>query len=514
VAGVLVLDPPRGDDAAGAASRGPTSFDRIRAVIAERLPLVPRLRQRAVRVPLDLQRPLWADDPAFDLDAHVRRSALPSPGGRSELNDFLGDVMARPLPPDRPLWEMVVVEGLEGGRSAVVARLHHAILDGVSGATAMAAFLDLEPQPAPSPAGSPGPAPSPAAPPGAPAPRAVAPEGEPVGDGGVGGLAPAGGLTSAGSPTSASLIRYAAASMLRQPEVVLDAFNRSLDALAALTAQNRRLAAEGRTPPPTLFRVPRTSINGNVTSERVTATLTVPLADLERVRRACGDVTVNDIILCAVGDAVWQLLASRGEHPGAPLVALVPVSTRGRATVPEDGAPAHVGNAISGMLVPLPANETDPFDRLRVVAQAAQVSKDQEHIAGGDLLEGLTRAAPPALVRMAMQGVGRLRLFDRLPPPFNLAVSTIMLPDVTLWWADREVSAVYPLGPVVDGIGLNVTAMTYRESVHLGLVACPRLIPELEELATLLGGSFEDLVVRAGMSSLGQADSPPGPPRG
>lgn len=463
MAGVLLLDPPSGGDPADEPAWGPAAFDRIRATIAARLPLVPRLRQRALRVPLDVARPVWVDDPAFDLDAHVRRSALPSPGGGPELDELLGEVMARPLPPDRPLWEMVVVEGLEEGRSAVVARLHHAVLDGVSGATAMAAFLDLGPEPMTAP-----------------------PEGPP-------GARVAGGSL----PPATSLLRYAAASVVRQPAAALDACNRGLDAMVALAGQNRRLAAEGRRPPPTPFRVPRTSLNGNVTAERRVATMTVPLADLDLVRSACGGVTVNDVILCAVGDAAHRLLTARGERPPAPLVALVPVSTRGPAAVPEEGAPARLGNAISGMLVPLPVEASDPFERLRAVAQAAQVSKDQEELAGGDFLEGVTRALPPAAVRALTLGIGRFRVFDRLPPPCNLAVSTVMVPDVTLWWAGREVSAVYPLGPVVDGVALNVTAMTYRGTVYVGLVACPRQVPDVAGLAALLGTVFDDLVVRA-----------------
>lgn len=474
MAGVLVLDPPPCEDPAGEPVWGQTSFDRIRAAIAERLPLVPRLLQRALRMPLDLQRPLWVDDPSFDLDAHVRRAALPSPGGRPELEAFLGEVMARPLPPGRPLWEMIVVEGLELGRAAVVARLHHAVLDGVSGATAMAAFLDLGPEPVPAPAGAP-----------------------PGSDGAPG--APGVGVA---APSVASLLRYGAAAVVREPAAVLDACNRSLDALVAVAGQNRRLAADGRPPPPTPFRVPRTSLNGNVTTERNVATLAVPLAGLDVVRAACGGVTVNDVILCAAGDAVCRLLAARDEHPAAPLVALVPVSTGGRPVVPEDGAPVRLGNEISGMLVPLPVDAPDPFDRLRAVAEAVQVSKDQEELAGGDLLEALTRAVPPAVVRVAMRGIGRFRVFDRFPPPFNLAVSTVVVPDVALWWAGREVSAVYPLGPVVDGVGLNVTAMTYRGTVYVGMLSCPRQVPDIAGLAELMGASFDDLVLRAAAATI------------
>ena len=463
VAGVLVLEPP----AEGTAWDGPAFFERIRALIAARTVLVPRLGRRVVRMPLDLLPPAWVEDPAFDVDAHVRRAALPSPGGRRELEAFLGEIMGRPLPPDRPLWEMVVVEGMAGGRAAVVARLHHAVLDGVSGATAMAAFLDLEPEPD-TRSGPPGPPSAPSA--------TVRPP----------------------TPDAAGLLRYVASSVARQPDVARDALHRSLGAMVALAEQNRRLAAEGRTPPPPPFRAPRTSLNGSVTAERTVATLTVPLADLEEVRAACGgSVTVNDVILCAVGDAATRLLGQRGETPDDPLVALVPVSTRGPATVPDDGSAAHVGNAISGMLVPLPVQAPDPFERLRAVAQAAQVAKEQEERAGGDLLEGLTRAVPLVFLRAAMRGIDRFRLFDRVPPPCNLVISTVVVPDVTLWWAGREVSAVYPLGPVVGGVGLNVTAMTYRGAVSLGLAACPRQVPDVAGFARLLETCVRDLVRRA-----------------
>lgn len=447
-------------------------------MIAERVPRIPRLRQRAVRIPLDLQRPVWVDDPSFDLDAHVRRAALPSPGGQAELDAFLGEVMARPLPPDRPLWEMVVVEGLDGGNDAVVARLHHAIVDGVSGATAMAAFLDVGPGPPRQP--------EPAADAAATRPRA-------------------------GLPSAASLLRYAAMAAARQPERAMSALNRGLDAMVALAEQNRRLAAAGRTPPPAPFRAPRTSLNGNVTAERVVATLDVPLARLEQVRSSCGDATVNDVILCAVGRAADRLLASRGERVPAPLVALVPVSTRGPATVPEGGSPARVGNAVSGMLVSLPQESEDPFDALRAVAQATAVAKEQEERAGGELLEGLTGALPPFAVRMAMQGIGRFQLFDRFPPPFNLVVSTVVLPEVELWWAGRPVSSVYPFGPVVDGVGLNVTAMTYRGNVSIGLLACPRQVPQIQDLARGVQSSFDVLVSRAAGSAPVPEGSTPAP---
>jgi diacylglycerol O-acyltransferase / wax synthase len=461
---VLVLGPPE-DSCGGAVSR-------ICGVIGERLAFVPRLRQRAVTVPFGLQRPVWVDDPHFDVRTHVRRAALPRPGGREELDAFLGQVLARPLPAGRPLWEMVVVEGLAAGRVAVVARLHHAMLDGVSGATAMAAFLDVMPSPC---AGW--------------TPGAAPPEGE--------GSAAADAQRPEALPSAVSMLWYAAASLARQPDVTLEAFERSVDAMVALATQNRRLAAEGLAAPPAPFSAPRTSLNGSITEERVAATLAVPLRHLEVARRNVDGATVNDVILSAVGGAMFRLLEERGEQPGRSLVALVPVSTRGPAVVPEQGQAADLGNYVSGMLVPLGTTVADPVDRLRSVATAARVAKDQEQRAGGDLLEGLTRALPPVLFSAVMRGAGLLRVFDRIRPPFNLVVSTVVLPDLPLWWAGCPMVEVYPAGPVVDGIGLNVTAMTYRGTVHFGLVACPRQVPDVQGVASLLEDEIASLVARA-----------------
>lgn len=485
VAGVLVLDPPatgaagsgdpvqaRADGASGA-----RNFAAIRSVVEQRLDRVPRLRQRVRRAPLDLWRPVWIDDPDLDLDLHVRRAVLPAPGGRRELDALVGEVMSRPLDADRPLWEMVVAEGLTGGRIAVIARLHHAILDGEAGAMAMAAFLDAAagegatsatspPPPVPSPPPAPSPAPS--------------------------------------------MWRHGASALARQAPEIMEALRRGVGTLGVLVAHHRRLVSEGKDPPPVPFQAPRTSLNGNVGGERRFTSLRVPLEDLELVRRGSGDAgagrpTVNDVILCAVGGALMRYFEARGESPSSSLVALVPVSTR-RREVAAPGVPVTLGNDVSGMLVPLSTTVADPVARLAAVSRATAAAKGMEARAGGDSLETVLRAVPPAVLSALMRGAGALQLFDRVPPPFNVAVSSVVVPDLPLWWAGRPLVDVLPAGPVADGFGLNVTAMTYRGSVHFGLLAAPRLVPDVEELATLLDDSLAELVLAA----LGTASSPGG----
>ena len=486
VAGVVVLDPAPGETCPSS-SPGPSShvgeadlatrqFDAIRAVVGERVGRVPRLLRQAVRAPLDLQRPVWVDAPGLDLDAHIRRATVTAPGGRHELEELVGDVLSRQLPLDRPLWEMVVADGLARGRTGVVARLHHAILDGVSGATAMAAFLDLAPDET-----------------GAGAPKA-------------GSAASVDPTEDVGVPSALAMWKYAASSLARQSDAAAALLERSADALIALSRQNRDLANRGLAPPPAPFSAPRTSLNGSATGERRYACFSVPLSDLELVRSVLGadeetaqggrGATLNDVILAAVGGALRSYLTYRSELPARSLVALVPVSTRGHASVPAERR-AHVGNYVSGMLVPLGSTIGDPAARLRAVARASRVAKQQESLAGGELLETLLQAVPPVIVSSLMRAVGRLSLFDRLSPPANVVVSSVVVPDVSLWWAGRPVSAIYPAGPVTDGVGLNITSMTYKSTVHFGVVGCPRLVPDVDEVAVLLDDAVAELVAAA-----------------
>ncbi len=452
VAAVVVLDPPTGQDGPAAPA---ARFESVREMVRRRLHLVPQFRQRAVRLPLDLLPPIWVDDPDFDLDLHLRRASLPAPGGPAELRELVGVLLARPLPPDRPLWEMVSVEGLSGGRSALVAKLHHAILDGVSGANTMASFLDLS--------GSPVPDDRP--PPWAPPPL----------------------------PSHRELLRLTCGVLARQPEAAFGALRVSADVLTEVAAHNRRLSAAGTAPPPTPFRAPRTSLNGALSSARRFATVALPLDALREVRRVlgarAGGVTFNDVVLCAVGAAVDRLLQRRGEVPDRPLVALVPVSTR-RA----EGASAALGNQVSGMLVGLGSEAHGPEARLRAVAAASRVAKEQEKLAWGRLLDEIARATPYALTTWTARCLSAARAFDRVPPPFNLVVSTLRVPDVPLWCAGAPVAAMFPAGPIAHGVGLNVTTMTYRGAVHVGLVACRRLVPDLDDLAVLVEEAVGELV--------------------
>ncbi len=445
----LLLDPPEGTRSLFSSS---TRYAQIRRIIEQRLHLIAPLRQRALRVPLGLHHPVWVDDPDFDLDDHLTRASLPSPGRRPELDAYVASIMSRPLDPDRPLWEMHVVEGLEDDRIALVAKVHHAVLDGVGGASVLAAFLDVTPRS-----------------------RVVGlpPEWDP-----------------APLPSQAQLLRHAATSLARQPGETLSTLQAGVETVADLGLHNRELSGRGERPPPAFFAAPRTSFNGAVSNRKRYATVSVPLEDVKLVRRVF-EATVNDVILAIVSGGLRRLLEDRGEEVERSLVAMVPVSTRSEEQA--DG----LGNQISGMLVSLASDIDDPVQRLDAISESAGVAKEQEKLHRGRLLGDLAQIAVPAVVSRMARAVAGARLFDKVRPPFNVTVSSVRVPDVALFCAGSRVVAMYPVGPMAEGIGVNVTSFSYLDRVHFGLLACRRLIPELDELATHFDDALGELVACA-----------------
>jgi WS/DGAT/MGAT family acyltransferase len=416
-----------------------------------------------MHVPFGLDHPVWAEDPGFDLDFHLRRAALPAPGGAKELATFVEEVMGRPFEPNRPLWEMYLVEGLGSGHVAVVAKLHHAIIDGVSGSEIMAVFLDLGPM-------------SSTVLSSAPARHSV-----PV-------------------PSDPELLAWAALALVRQPERAFGVLRSTLGALRELAERNRCLREEQETdPPPAPFRAPRTSLNGAISSHRRFASLHVPLEDVRVVTRTFGG-TVNDVVLAAVAGALRRLLAERGEQVEESLVAMVPLSMRDASETVTSGGKSGAsafGNKLSAMLVSLATSVADPVERLRVITKGTCLAKEQARVLSEELIGGWTQLAFPAVSSRMAQLAGNLRLFDHLRPPFNVVVSNIIGPTIPLWCAGARLVAVYPVGPVVEGVGLNVTVMSYMGTLYVGLLGCRVLVPEVEHVAHLLSDSMGELVKAA-----------------
>ncbi len=467
IMGTMVFDP--------AALPGGLGFRRIRSLVAERVPLVPPFRMRMVGIPFGLQHPTLMEDPEFDIDYHVRRTSLPAPGGREELAELVADLAARPLDRDRPLWEFHVVEDLADGCVGVVAKVHHAIIDGVSGAEVLAAFFDLSPDPTP---------------------RALFggdPTGarRPLGAHPVNGADDGGGRLEAGSaweppslPGEVDQWKRTLGDLPGQIDAVARTLARTVQSVRAVGARHR---AEGASLAPSPFDAPQTSLNGAISSHRRVAFADLSLTDVRTVARAVGG-TANDVILAVTAGGLRILLAERGEEPETSLVALVPVSVRSES---EQGT---LGNRVSAMLVSLATGVVDPEARLRHIRDGMRAAKEQSRAVGPEVFASWAEAAFPALATRLSRLVTNFRLFDHLAPPFNLVVSNVPGPDVPIYMAGARMVSMHPLGPIVEGSGVNVTVFSYLDTVHVGIQACWDLVPDVAVLAAGIEEAMAELV--------------------
>jgi WS/DGAT/MGAT family acyltransferase len=288
-------------------------------------------------------------------------------------------------------------------------------------------------------------------------------------------------------PSSAQLLRHAASSLVQQPALALSTVQAGVDAMADLGMHNKELQSRGEAPPPGFFSAPQASFNGAVSNRKRFSSFAVPLEDAKLVRQVF-ECTVNDVLLAAAAGGLRLLLSGRGEELGPSLVAMVPVSTR-----PEGGG-GTLGNQVSGMLVSLATDIDDPVRRLRAIAESSRVAKEHEQLHRGRLVGDLAQIAPPALASRLARAVAGTKLFDRMRPPFNVTVSGVRGPDFALFCAGSRVAALYPLGPIAEGIGLNVTVLSYLDKLHFGLFACRKLLPELDQLAIHIDDALGELV--------------------
>jgi diacylglycerol O-acyltransferase / wax synthase len=433
------------------------SFAKVRGLVEDRLHLVPQFRRRLVEVPALLHRPGWTEDPEFDLDQHLHRTRLPAPGGSTELEQFSADVISRPLDPRRPPWEMHVVEGLDGGMVGAVTKMHHAAIDGISGAELTASLLDLEPEPAP------------VAPPDAP-------------------------WTPAAPPSRPALAAGAVGELLRQPVVAGSVLARTARAAVRLFRHNRRPET---TPPPGPFAAPRSSYNGPVTAARHVSLTQVDLDDVRQIKDRAG-VTINDVILAACAGALRGQLQDHAGCPEQPLVAAVPVSVR------TEDADAATSNQLSAMLVELGTTIDEPMARLQAIAASSRAAKTQHQVLGPDTLSQLADLTPPALLAAMGALESRFNVLGRIPPACNLIVSNFPGPPFPLYCAGSRMVAAYPMGPLGLGTALNITVQSYLDTLWFGIVACPDVVPEPWTLADGITDAAHDL---------GKASSSAGPRR-
>jgi WS/DGAT/MGAT family acyltransferase len=472
ILGALIFDPGEVE--------GGVDFWSVRDMVAGRMHLVPPFRKRMIEVPFGLQQPSMVDDPDFDIDFHVRRTSLPAPGGLAELAVLAADLASRPLDRQRPLWEFHVVEGLEHGHLAVIPKVHHSIIDGVSGAEVMAAFFDLEPKPAPrrlfAPRGERRSLRWPDAadrPPQGPTPPGSTPDNPP--------------WSPEPLPGEMAQWRHTVGSLPGHAEGLIRSLSRTLQTARRLSDRNREVAGSL---PPTPFEAPRTSINRAISPHRRVAFAALPLRDVKRVREVLGG-TANDVVLAATSGAMRAFFAERGEVLDRSLVAMVPVSVR---------APSErdaLGNRVSALLVSLASGVEDAAARFRHIRDGMETAKEQSRSIGPDVFAGWAQAILPAVGTRLSRLVTNLRLFDHLAPVFNLIVSNVPGPDFPLYLAGARMVAMYPLGPIVEGVGVNITVFSYLDTMCAGVQACWDLAPDIDTIARGLEHSLDELVQEA-----------------
>jgi diacylglycerol O-acyltransferase len=423
---------------------GGYSFRRFKDVLEQRLHLLPPFRRRLVEVPLRLHHPVWIEDPDFDLTQHVRRVGCPAPGGMREFAELVSDIASRQLPRDRPLWEIWVVEGLEGDRIAFVAKIHHCVADGVAAASLLAnVALDIPAQPS--------------------------------GD----------GWRAEAVPDRWDLLRDALRDLGRE----LSGFPRLLATTLRNMARVRRRRRETDLTPPLPFDAPNTHFNTSLTAHRSFTMASLSLEDVKKVKDAFG-ASVNDVVLAIVAGALRVYLYERGELPGKPLVAGVPVST---AAEPDRLG----GNAVSNMFTALRTDIEDPVERLIAIRDVTKAAKELHNVLGAEMLKDWSEITPPRPFAWFMRWYSRRDLASKHRPPINLVVSNVPGPTSPMSIADARIVALYSMGPILEGIGLNVTVWSYVDSINFGLVSCPEFAPDLWALTDALSDELAVLVKRA-----------------
>jgi WS/DGAT/MGAT family acyltransferase len=421
----------------------PPTMDEFLEQIRRRLHLVPRYRHKLAHTALDSGRPVWVDDPSFNLEYHVRHTALPAPGGRDQLQDLTARIFSQQLDRSKPLWEMWIIEGLEDNRFALITKTHHSLIDGIAGVDLATVLFDLSPDP----------------PPVASDRRPWQPHPEP---GTVHLLAA--GLQ--GALRTGVALFEGALSALAHPERALDRARESAEGIGEIIWAG-------------LNPAPETPLNVAIGPHRRFIALTNRLEDFKIVKNAFGG-TVNDVVLTVVAGALRSFLISRGRRTeGVEMRALVPVSVRIEGE--------HGGNRIVVMRGPLPVYISDPLNRLRFVSNAMDGLKESKQALGAEVIAGAQAFAPPTILAQA----SRLNFSTRL---FNLIVTNVPGPQFPLYVLGREMLQAFPVAFLPENHALAIAIMSYNGQMNFGLLGDFDALPDIDSIAENISAELQTLI--------------------
>lgn len=421
--------------------------DELQAMVASKLPLVPRYRQKVRFVPFELGRPIWEDDPHFNLCYHVRHTALPAPGGQTQLRNLVGRVMSQMLDRTKPLWEMWVVEGLEDGHWALISKSHHAMVDGVSGTDLLAVMLDSSPDPV----------------------RPVAEDWEPDAPASRTRLLADAVVERAVSPYE---MFRSARRVVRAPRQF------ATDVVATTKGVGSMLGVAVPTAP--------TSLNGPIGPHRRYSWARGSVSEVKGIRTALGG-TLNDVVLAAISQGFRELLIARGENlEGRTVRSLVPVSVR------RPGEKGTYNNRVSAMFAELPVGIADPVERLQAVTAQLARLKDSNQAVAGDVLTGLAGFAPPVLL-----SVGTRVAFRAPQRNINTVTTNVPGPRIQLYAAGRKMLEAFPYVPLAGRVRIGIAIFSYLDTLNFGVTGDFDSTPDLDVLAHGIEAGMADLVKAA-----------------
>lgn len=425
---------------------GLVTFKSILKMIEDRLHLARSFRERVVEVPMGLDHPYWINDPDFDLEYHVRHIALPAPGDWRQLCIQVARLHSRALDLDRPLWEFTVIEGLDNvpgipKRSfALVSKVHHAAIDGMSGTEMTSAIHDLSPDAEPTPPT-----------------KAWKPEAEP---------SPVELLSRAGWNNFRQPLRF--------PQLVAD----TVPAIRKLRDPDINL-------PTKPGDVPRTRFNGKVSPNRVFEGRVFELADIKSIKNSVEGATINDVVLTICGGALRRYLDAHDELPEKSLVAMAPISVR------SEGQKKTAGNQVSTMSVALRTDITDPAERLAAVHETSKDAKELTHAVGAHLMTDYAQFVPAVTMAAATKLYSRIG--GRVNPIFNCVVTNVPGPQVPLYSMGSKMVRTFGFGPIADGLGLFMPILSYNGTLSIGATSCREMMPDPEFFAECIQATFDEL---------------------
>jgi diacylglycerol O-acyltransferase / wax synthase len=429
----------------------PPAMDEFLEQIRRRLHLVPRYRQKLAHTALDSGRPVWIDDPSFNLEYHIRHTALPAPGRWEQLQDLTARIFSQQLDRSKPLWEMWLIEGLEDDRFALITKTHHSLIDGIAGVDLATVLFDISPDPPP--------------------------------------------VTNSGRPwqphAEPGMVQLVAAGLAGAVRAGIQLTEGAIDALShpERALQRAREAAEGvgEIIWAGLNPAPETPLNVPIGPHRRFIGVSCELEDFKTVKNAFGG-TVNDVVLAVVAGALRSFLISRGRRTeGVELRALVPVSVR------TEGERLGVGNRLVVMRGPLPVYIADPLNRLRFVSRAMDGLKESKQALGAEVIAGAQNFAPPTILAQA----SRLNFSTRL---FNLIVTNVPGPQFPLYVLGREMVQAFPVAFLPENHALAIAIMSYHGQMNFGLLGDFDALPDIDAIGENIAEELAGLVSLARQS--------------